>query len=253
MRFGFNSGYDGHLESRGKLAGVRPDTFRQGIIDTDPAFWVVDDLVSKLAMRPLVVIYTVDHTPSASLYADIARELVRRQPNVIIQVFNEPNNPTFGGVNPGIVNSVIKAVEEAVPEGTGVYGPAMSPHDIDGVEWKPYMRECYQGTTVKPAVHLYPRREIAVAVKEAFDLAKECGEGAVQVTECGCPRDSWPNQAAATQKLYNEIKARNAGTCIFHTAMEIPPLSEWDQASRLWFLRKDGTRTGLYDAIAQLR
>jgi hypothetical protein len=43
------------------------------------------------------------------------------------------------------------------------------------------------------------------------------------------------------------------GTAIFHTAAQLPSMGEWEERSRLWFLRNDGSRTGLFDAVNSLR
>jgi hypothetical protein len=247
VRFGFNALRAAHLATLGKLDALEPDTFRVGLIEHDPAYWVVDDLVGHLGLRPLVHIYGKQAWPDPDLWAEIAAEIVRRHPDAIIQVGNEPNSPDFGAVAPARMRDVTNAVTAAVPDGTGVYGPAMNP--LEG--WEAYMKTAYTGTTAKPSLHLYPRKTIVKTVDAAFDVAEEFGT--VQVTECGCPRDSWPKQGDATRKLYEAIRDRGAGTCIFHTAYELPNMGEWEERSRLWFIRADGTRTGLFNAIAGVR
>jgi hypothetical protein len=248
MRFGFNSLYGEHLDSQPHIAPLSPDIFRIAIIDYDPNYWVVDSLVTRLGIRPLVCIYGKTTSPDPARYAGIAREVMRRQPNAVIQCLNEPNSPDYGPVPTSRVKELMKAVVDAVPPGTGVYGPAMNP--LSG--WEDYMIAAYNGVEgVKPSLHIYPRREINATVDGAFNVARPFGTP--QVTECGTPRDSWPRQADATKKLYQRIKLRGAGTCIFHTNIEPRVVNDWEQRSRLWFLRRDGSRTGLFDAINALR
>jgi hypothetical protein len=250
VRFGFNALYDGHRIAEGRINALSPDVFRIGILASDPNYWVIEDLVARLALRPLVCIYGTGANPDPTWWSWVASTVVERHPNAIIQVGNEPNSPEYGEVPPARMAEVVTQVARSVPSGTGVYGPAMNP--LSG--WEDYMRAAYAGVPefVRPALHLYPRREINKTVDHACAVARDIG-GVPQVTECGCPRDAWPQQADATTKLYQRMEERGVGTTIFHTAAELPSMGDWDRQARLWFLRNDGSRTGLFDAIDRLR
>jgi hypothetical protein len=202
-------------------------------------------------LRPIFCVYTTDHEPDANAIGLAAQAISWRHSRAIIQVFNEPNSPTYGNVHPVTVRDITRHVLNAVRPGTKVIGPPMTPTG----GWRDYFRQVYPIPGVSPALHLYPNSPSwATEVDSQIALAKGAmgGTGSWHVTECGMGYEHYGvRQADLSVKLYKKVANKGAADCIFHSLTRLP--GDWEDRQRLWVVEDDNSLSAIGRALRAQR
>ena len=201
---------------------------------------------------------------ATTFYWEVREWLVNTPSNLYLQVWNEPNSPTYGtsGVAMqastcrGLISAAYSAARDLGQPGR-IIGPAMSPGLPD---WEQYMIDAYADRLVPAAVHIYPKSQ---PWTQDFDLAIKRGkhltnsDGKIYITEMGL-RYKWQtgtdqngnpvwsilygsNWAAHSRDAYLRAAADSAvRAVIFHRLVYDPTAAqhvrEFDENGRLYFL-----------------
>lgn len=275
MYFGFNEDGWRHQAHPWAPSQLNPDAFRFGVHWDD-----VSSVATSVCANMNLGAYTTQPgrrigimtltpgvagaLPNYSQYnAAITRWVndTAAYPNLYIQVWNEPNNPTFGGFASLTVRGFISAAKAA--GGSRVLGPAMAP--ISG--WQQYMSQAYADKVISPAVHVYPTSspwtgDWDVAIKEAGNN-NPSPTGPIWITEIGLRYSyfngaNWvtlygSNWAQYTIDAHNRaINQSNLAAICFHRLVRVQS-SPFDEYGRLYFINEDGTLAALGSALDPYR
>jgi len=254
MNFGLNEELTGHQNFAGAnaLTGLRLNVARFGIYWSDLNYTHMDAVfpqLSALGQRPIATVYGTS-APDPDAYAQAIADLHHTYPSLLLQVWNEPNNPTFGGLDPSLVRTLMSKARAAT--GGPLLGTPMSPTP----GWKQYARDAYAGSGLPVSLHIYPSGSQPmneVMVNYQFGRGLAGGRG-VHVTELGFQRKFYPiNQADLSAAAFRFLKSLGAQTIIFHRLAEPVPASDWERQARLWFLDAAGNSTAICRALIRER
>jgi hypothetical protein len=249
VRFGFNS-QTGHLSQHG-VVSPWVDCLRVPVPVTSE-MWVIDAYMYVAGSDVVIFcLYDTNPNPDQNYFTNLALAIRQRHPSAIIEVFNEPNLPLHGSVNPAVVRAVTEAVVYVLG-GWAVIGPAMAP--VPG--WQPYFRTVYEHRNIEPSLHLYPNAtNWQTQADNHIALAKSYANGKPwHVTEFGMGREFYPGeafQAAQTVSLYKKIAAKGASHAVCHTLTKgtsVVP-GDWEDRMKLWAVKNDGSLTAIGQAL----
>jgi hypothetical protein len=253
--FGFNGSPREHQGYTDRVMPLRPRIARLPIPFNlaEIAWWTLDPFVSRCnlrGIRPLVCLYNhgsgnYDRLPWA------AQQVANRHNNAIIQLWNEPNSPDFDSIPWQVVREECAQARSIVRPETKLLGPPMNP-SVDGYE--DYQHNVHAGLGIPASAHIYPYRSDGVAKAiEDFQVAKSA-DPEVWVTEIGFQRHVYGGQQPKLSvRAWRELKSRGAGCVIFHHLANAEAQNEWHMKARLWFINRDGSPSGLYEAFDRIR
>ncbi len=165
------------------------------------------------------------------------RALAERYPDAILNVWNEPNIPTFGNVEvermAELVNEAASAIWSVDP-GRPVVGPPTAPWG----DWTGYSASLYGllDPRIAFAANLYPRGHVMDNLRSQLGAARRiAGRRPIWITETNVSRSEVPTrvQVHYVHELYAEARRRGLAGVIFQ---------------RLWSPFHAGDGLGAWDA-----
>lgn len=211
------------------------------------------DHIRRNDMRPLLPLGGNVAPSDASAYAEKCAQWAKVFPAAIYQLWNEPNHPMFGSLNPDYMALLAQqgywAIKEAAPEAK-IIGPSISPV---GPTWQQYQERVYGQLRgdIGVACHIYPYsvNNPLTVVEENFKTASRFGKK-VSVTEIGFIKsvyeDRQPELSAQAIGLLRKLGAKDV---IFHRLRTALDPSEWEQHAKLGILDHRLLRKAIREAI----
>ncbi len=163
--FGFNDDPDGHTTGgrQWQPSRLSPNVFRFSMYwNTGGAAareWCDQMKLGSLpGHRAIVALYKPGEgapSPTSTQFYDAVSDILEKTTwNTWVEVWNEPNNPDFGGLPSSKTRELIIAAVKADAGRNRLIGPAMTPALPN---WGLYMLEAYADHLVPAAVHIYPQ------------------------------------------------------------------------------------------------